>query len=253
MRLLTTTIALAALTVAAPASARAQSDDGPYPVSPKRPSFSVGSAIAPGSSLELEFGVDTVDEGAQLPTDLRLGLGFLKRTELSVSYDSLDVDGSDARFGEKLTLGLRSRLIDAGSGPGIAFAPEVGIGLRDGVSDTIGAVLIADRSFGRHGLVANLTLEGPIDRPEEAPSHTFTWVFGYSLVFGRDGRFGAFAEVQQALPQGESDTWDLMQGITCSVRSHFMIDLALQQSGVGSGSTQWHLLAGLTKNFGKIF
>lgn len=254
MQLQTIEVALSALIVVMPASSLAQSDDGPYPASPKRPSFSVGSSVAPASSLEIELGFDATDGQLTLPMDVRFGLdGLLKRTELSVAYDSIDVQGGDTRFGEKLTLGLRTRFVDPGSGPGIAFAPEVGIGLPDGVSDTLGALLIVDRSFGRHGIVGNIKLEAPLDPPEDASSHAFNWILGYSVVFGRDGRFGAFAEIQQDLPQGQENTVALIQGLTYAVRPHFMIDLAVQQTGVGSGSTTWEVLGGLTKNFGKIF
>jgi len=242
-----------ALLLASALSAQS-TNEGPYPVSPKRPSFSVSTSVVPGSSLELELGFDAADGQLTLPTDLRFGLdGFLKRTELSVAYDSIDVQGSDPRFGEKLTVGLRTRFLDPASGPSVAFAPEVGIGLREGVSDTLGALLIADRSFGRHGIVGNLKLEAPIDQPEGAPSHTFTWILGYSLVFGQDGRFGAFAEVLQDLPQGQGDTVSFIQGVSFAVHPYFVIDLAVQQTGVGSDSTTWEVLGGLTRNFGKPF
>ena len=217
-----------------------------HEATPQRPSFTTDTATTAPGTIELEIGAVRSTGFFGLQNAIKIAPAG--RTEFSVGFDGLSRENGRTRFGDRIGLGVRRALIRREKFS-FAVAPQAVFLLRGGDGARLGATAIAAYELERNAIIANFAWSTATDSSPANPAQQYDVILGYGRGFGRAS---VFAEYLQEFPNGGESRVSLMQGVSYRLRPSFVVDFAVQQSGVSDGDLDVGLLAGFTVNLGSV-
>ena len=258
---------LGSLVVLAPCPLLAQQSNGgapsrTYEATPQRPTFTANTTTSVPGTVEMEFGATVSDKFLTLPTTLKytpeVPQGLFHQAEFSVSFDALSNhsagSGRVTQCGNSLGIVMR-RLVYLGDHISVAVAPRILVLLRGDHGLRIGARAIAAYDAGLNSTVVNFTWTAATSSSPTNPEHEYDIALDYSRTLGKStmfSRWSVFAGVlsEQALHRDAAVS--LGQGMSYRFRPGLVGDLAIRETGLGSGWSGYEALLGLTVNLGRV-
>lgn len=198
----------------------------------------VNPLIADPDTIEIDWGGSFSFSGPySLPATLRYTPQgshiYWGRTELSVSFDSLNYDGAATHFGDRATVAATCVVHD-GERLDIAVAPLAAVLLRGGNGVRGGGAAIARYDVGRNsGGVTATWLAGTVDLGA-----------GYGHQFFK--RVTAHANWQWEKASGTARQISIFEGVEYQVSDPFAIDVTAQHQSVWGGHTDQQIVVGVT-------
>jgi len=234
---------------------------GPYAATPQRPTFTSGTSTTAPGTVELEIGGTFADGVYTVPTTLKFtpdaSKGFFEQGEFSVGFDSVSVVSAGGRrvtqFGDRLAFGYR-RPVYRGGSLSFAVAPQGTVFVRGDSGGRLGLVGLMAQEAGQNSVAVNVSWSAALGASPANPANVIALASDFARQIAATGawnRLSVFAGVLYENASGSDGDVALGQGVACRVRPNIVLDVAVRQTGLATGSYDHQILAGVTVNLGK--